>query len=227
MGSHTTAWVVEVEALKCLVAREDDPASALWNAVRADLKSKVTGLDIYLPADQLAAGQLIALFDAAQAVETAEHLADKARCFLQFRNLLPFATVDAGNRAGKGERRNAQLWETFDIDSLKEAAELQQSAYQTQLEDSARALEDAAGVLGALIPRELPKRGKKKSEVSEEDEERWPSDAVRAAAKESYLRMRAFAKTLTFPTDLDVPKVIIPIRRIEHERVYAESGMPK
>jgi PAS domain-containing protein len=229
MGSHTTAWVVEVEALKSMVKTAKYPYEELWDRVRNDLKSPVMALDQYLPADQLDAGQLIDILDAAQAVEAATSVADRAERYLRFRNLLPFATVDAGNRAGQGERRNASEKDTFDDGSLYAATELQRVAYASNPKAAALSLEKAAIALQALAPEDpMAKKGrKKKSEPTvPPPEQRWTADAIRAAAWASIQRLREFASQLAGYSDINVVTVVSEVKLKAHAMTYLESGMP-
>jgi hypothetical protein len=181
MGSHTTAWLVEVEALKTLIKNAADPLAALWDEVTDDLSSEVMELDAFLPGDQLTAGQVFDILDAAQDVADATSVPDGARCYLEFRNLLPFATVDAGDRAGKGEALGT-LSGTFDKESVQHAAGLQATAFSTGPLDCVKALEQAAAELADYIPDLLKKTGKKDSDGRPTRSARQPRHQLSACA---------------------------------------------
>jgi hypothetical protein len=213
MGSHTTAWVVETEALQAMITDVADPLADVQAAVLDDLGSAAMRLDIYLPADQLHAGQLVDVLDAAQAVQDAERLEDAAARYLEFRNLLPFATVDAGNRGGHGEGRDASEAATFDQASLQTAADLQSDALTDagRVAGASRALEDASSALEAARTAR-----------------RWPDANVEAAARESARRMRKLASALARDAlEIDVAAQIMKVRRAEHRQRYQQAGMPK
>jgi hypothetical protein len=168
MGSHTTAWVVETLAADALVsgARDEQGAlRALRDQVASDLAGKVITLDRLLPAAQLAAGQMNVLFEAAYQVYQAKTVEDAAASYLRFRNLLPYATVDAGTRTGTGERMSGSADETFDLGSLRAAAELQ----STRLTEEVRIVfRDADQIEGQSGPEEGTSRhGAAEREVPE------------------------------------------------------------
>lgn len=209
MGSHTTAWVVETQALNALVRGTTGagPAlAALQKAARDDLASEVMSLDALLPGGQLLAGQLIELFTAAEAVGNAVDIEEAARLYLEFRNLLPFATVDAGDRGGKGERADATLEETFDSKSLKDAGALQQAALTEPLQakDSATALEDATSALEQAVT-----------------DGRWVLPPVLEAASLSVGRLRTLAEALASAPPAEVAERIVDTRWAEHRARFA------
>ncbi|MGI5291136.1 hypothetical protein ACQEVF_48575 [Nonomuraea polychroma] len=144
MGSHTTAWQLEIDVLKQLVKTADNPLQTLKAAVTEELRSEVMQLDAFLPAAQLRGGQLIGLFTAAEKVMKAEQIEDAAREYLKFRNLMPFATVDAGDRGGHGERSGVELEKLYDGTALLYAASLQQDAFDKRKTATRNALEAAA-----------------------------------------------------------------------------------
>lgn len=152
MGSHVTAWVEEVDAIKRVVARASEPAQALEmvkDLVSADLRSDVMRLHPYLPTDQIEADQHIHLFDAACDAFEATDVRSAVTAYLCFRNLLPFATVDVGDRAGHGERSGASGKKNFDAEALRHAADLQQEMTDNEQRraEAADALEAAAKAL--------------------------------------------------------------------------------
>ncbi|WP_380659631.1 hypothetical protein [Sinosporangium siamense] len=127
MGSHTTAWVDEVDAVKRLVAKskKGEITKQIAKEVAADLKgAPLRGLASLLPAEQLDGGQLSAVFNAAANVMAARSPEESIKAYLSFRNLLPYATVDAGDRAGHGERSGGRKKSQFDKESLQAAIDL-------------------------------------------------------------------------------------------------------
>ncbi|TYB50759.1 hypothetical protein FXF51_55170 [Nonomuraea sp. PA05] len=124
MGCHTTAWVMETQHVNYLVreARTDKEIIAkLQAAVTRDLNAKPIGLAHLLPIDQIRGRQLTSLFDQAAAVLKAESASQAATAYLSFRNLLPYATVDEGDRSGKRERKDGTLDETYDKAAIEQA----------------------------------------------------------------------------------------------------------
>jgi hypothetical protein len=124
MGSHTTAWVTEqswMQKRKNAVTKAGLPVSLKTEAFH-DLQGQLmTRLAALLPADQLEGGQLGMIFDAALDVAESTDPADSVTAFLSFRNLLPYATVDAGNRGGNAERIGSDKRTLFDGKSLRAA----------------------------------------------------------------------------------------------------------
>jgi hypothetical protein len=128
MGSHTTAWVVERLAADALASGARGGVPGILTALHAqaarDLKGEVMALDWLLPREQLLAGQLQSIFDAALDLFNARDVPTAATAYLTFRNLLPFATLDAGDRGGHGESMKASKEQLFDRASLQTAAGL-------------------------------------------------------------------------------------------------------
>ncbi|GAA3231098.1 hypothetical protein [Actinocorallia longicatena] len=161
MGSHTTAWLTEVQAIEKAVAAHGKAkvGAVLKQQTREELGGELmTGLAALLPADQLDAGQLGELFDAALAVLESEAPEDTVRNYLAFRNLMPYATVDAGDRGGHGESRDGTIDEVFDKDSLNAA--LQQKIdelVQPALTGTLKSMTDAATVLRTTLDATAPK----------------------------------------------------------------------
>jgi hypothetical protein len=230
-GSHTTAWVLETAAMNALVDAAASPAEAceaLKAALTEDLARKVgvLTLDHYLPADQLQAGQLPDVFSAAAACLAAAAVQDPslaAASFLRYRNLLPFATVDAGDRGGHGEDINAAAATLFDRGSLEHATDLLQDAIRddTTRFDAAAALKTAADVLKAEIDRT----------VAVDGSDPWP-DLVKKAARLSRGRLNKRSAALS-ADELGVPAaaaadaaaaatMIQRNRWQEHQRTYQE-----
>ncbi|MCP9952606.1 hypothetical protein [Actinomadura madurae] len=211
MGSHTTAWLVEVMALQWVVATtfdaNEDPLPVIQGTVKEELRSKVLELDCLLPADQLCSGQLHAVFDAAVRTLEAEGIQSAAENYLRFRNLLPYATVDAGDRGGHGERRDAGKRRLFDEESLLQAAGQKADEYSPErLNSTIEALQSTAAALESN-----PGKG-------------WATQkAVMEAVQLSIGRLKREAKALADPHPLpehELVKKIMRVRRGEHNRVY-------
>ncbi|TDC62586.1 hypothetical protein E1200_25210 [Actinomadura sp. GC306] len=205
MGSHTTAWIVEVAAADALASVPDAVLENFARAVRDDLGSGVMALDVYLPVAQLVGGQLEQLFDAAARVLRATSVATAATAYLQFRNLLPFATVDAGSRGGHGEGLDVPMEKLFDHGSLQEAAELQADALTgpDTRKEAVQALEGAADNLVKL------------------SKATWMSDTcVESAVPVCATRLRRFAADLTAGAPEDVSRVILATRWLAHKETY-------
>jgi hypothetical protein len=224
MGSHSTAWVVESMALRNTLrdtALDNEAVEALQSEAGDDFEREVIKLDRLLPADQLEGGQVVLCFEAAADVYRAADVATAARAHLRFRNLLPYATVDAGSRAGHGEREDATLAETYDRDSLDEAADLVKDALQDELQASrlAKALTAAAAELEA--------------ERLKDGASAWPEE-VKKAAKDSVKRLSARSSAISklalstarnrvqdIADDAEWAKATISkARYAEHKRVY-------
>ena len=210
MGSHSTAWVVERLAADALVSGvREKPAkiAALRAEVQRDLAGEVMGLDWLLPTEQLEAGQLDNIFDSALAVFEAADLESAAVAYLTFRNVLPFATVDAGDRGGHGESINASKEKLFDRASLEDAARLKAD----ELFDNDR--RQAASRALVKVARRLATRGNPA----------WGlHDAIRSAkaACESRLMLEAAKLAGGVPDRKDVVARIVDTRDAEHEKVY-------
>jgi hypothetical protein len=222
MGSHTTAWVIECLALQRLLRDADtaDVITSLQDAARDDLAGQVITLDRYLPADQVEGGQVALIFEAAADLFEATDPGEAARAFLRFRNLLPFATVDAGSRSGHGEDVNASEEASYDGKSLREAADLIEAALTDEAERD-RMAKALAGTVSGLIDTS------------------WPQHVL-AAARKSKTRLSARAKALS-DLSLDSSKqrdekikndaavtaaTIRKLRREEHQRVYKAAHEP-
>ncbi|URM98121.1 hypothetical protein LUW76_29245 [Actinomadura madurae] len=152
MGSHTTMWAAELVALQWIVAsaapEEQARIQAIKGRVKDDLKGEVLELDYLLPADQLRSGQLHAVFDAAVRTLEAQRIESAAENYLRFRNLLPYATVDAGDRGGHGERKTRAVEKGFDRESLLQAVAQKADEYsQERVESTIDALKEAAAAL--------------------------------------------------------------------------------
>jgi hypothetical protein len=214
MGSHTTAWIVETMAADALVTGASgpgaDPVAALREEVARDLIKGSIELDSLLPAEQLQAGQLESVFDNALEVFKATNVEDAATAFLMFRNVLPYATVDSGDRGGHGETSRASESETLDADALDQAAQTQAAALtDPQLRiDSSAALRETADRLASPANPE------------------WAThDEVSRAVAASISRLRAQAqKQDTEPQNRQsIIDSITKIRKQEHKRTYKTS----
>lgn len=158
MGAHTTAETLEVEAVKALVTRStaaQQVVDTLRARVRRALGSDVMKLDDTLPPYQLAAGQLGALFNAARDVLTSAEPADAIVAYLNFRNMLPYATVAASDTSGHGEgaakKRGAGAADAievlYDQKAIDEAVTTQESVISTFVHGN---VEKAANPVAAL-----------------------------------------------------------------------------
>ena len=235
MGSHTTAWKLEVRAInviaKTAIARtaeakhvDEAVMSALADAIDVDLVSSLMDLAPVLPVDQVAAGQLADLFDAATDATNAEDVVSAAQSFLEFRNLLPFATVDAGGRGGKGEGTTDTKKGLFDSESLEEEAGLVETALKTLQgrKDAAESLLGAADLLEEKLRASS-------ATVDTSEPEGWSTVAsVSQAAQNTAKRLRDRATALLKAPPTGVPAVafvadtIIHARMAEHDRVWLE-----
>ncbi len=218
MGSHSTAWVVESRAVKRMVAAEmgggtdRTPVIArLGTEMRHELAGRLMGeLGPLLPADQLKGGQLINIVDAALAVQRAGTAEEAIHAYLSFRNLLPFATVNAGSRDGHGERENANEKETFDGDSLTAEADLKGEAVEDDPDD---ALDTADAAITRLEARlNDPASG-------------WSTDpAFDATVRKAVTAMRKKVASLrsdsTATQKTAISNLITDIRWSEHHRVF-------
>jgi hypothetical protein len=234
MGSHSTAWVLECQALNALANDlTDDTAirQVLDDAVAYDLTLPVVELDALLPADNHEGGHPLLMFEAAASVLDATTASDAGQAFLRFRNLLPFATVDAGNRAGRGEDALANKEGMYDKPSLAAAAGLVVDSLKSDTERAhlATALKAAAKQLRAEAERAA-------SEDDEDEDESapvWPAN-VKKAALRSVKRLNDRSGKLAKWTCVATPttgsvvnadaertaKTIKGIRWAEHERTW-------
>ncbi|HEV7935581.1 MAG TPA: hypothetical protein VGP70_25095 [Actinomadura sp.] len=160
MGSHTTAWVTEVMAVERLVQEygKGGIIERLRDETLKDLEGDLmTKLAAQLPVEQLEGDQLSDVFNAALEVMEATSPEDAVIAYLSFRNLLPYATVDAGNRDGQGERRNGTLQELFDKDSLNDAIEQKLDELKPEnIKGTADALRGSATVLREVLDSTKP-----------------------------------------------------------------------
>lgn len=214
MGAHTTAWVVECMATAALVIDAmkagADPVQAFKDEVKRDLVEGPITLDCLLPTGQLAGGQLESILDAALAVLSATQVADAATSYLVFRNVLPYATVDGGERIGHGEREDATKEETLDGDALREAAETQA---EMLIDDTRRA--SSSAVLVRIANR-----------LSLHPDPSWNDKEEVKDAKEAMvarLRAQAALQQSEVPDRNDIIDTIRACRRKEHARIYQLS----
>jgi hypothetical protein len=214
MGSHTTAWALEVMALKAMLhpaaARGADLLVVIGEAVTAELEEGPIELDYLLPADQLASGQLHAIFDAALATLRAADVSAACTGYLTFRNLLPYATVDAGDRGGHGERTTATKKLLFDSGSLRQAAVQKADECGPGRRD-----ETVAALLATA------------TSLIDDGNAEWTDDTrVAEAVTRSITRLQAEARRLSDGGDLDregmleIVTAILQNRHEEHGRVY-------
>jgi hypothetical protein len=235
MGSHTTAWVVEKNWMLKKVAEvgKDEIVETLQDAAKAELNDHLmTKLAHLLPAEQLAAGQLGIIFDAALDVMAATEPTEAITAFLSFRNLLPYATVDAGDRGGKGERARAAKDIVFDDKSLQAAIEQKLGELSDdRLGDTIKTLRGVADLL------------RKDYDALAESDDVEMTDSTDEAAPQTWQSVPEVAKAVTATIDalLDeadrlekarggkadamagVWDTIYATRKTEHDRVYAGS----
>lgn len=212
MGCHTTAWVIQSTAVKRLLFTARDEAEALDSlqaAITKDLASEVMKLDALLPLAQIQAGQLEALFDAAADTMDAASAGEGATAYLTFRNLLPYATVDAGDRGGHGESLQASLAETFDDDALDQTLDLHAADLHSRKEAYVKGLRVAAAALRKQI---------------KDGNEHWTAyDVVRRAVLESAKRLQAMAGKIDKDTAGDVGAAVRAGRQAEHKILYVRA----
>jgi hypothetical protein len=225
MGSHTTAWIVECDALNAIIAEATSAAeriAALSGAVEDDLAGEVIRLDELLPADQLEGSQLRELFQAAVDVLTAKNPEEAAHSYLEFRNLLPFATVDEGDRGGHAEGTNTTLGGRFD----EEALEVATSNVADALKDIRRI--KALSVVLETSAKQLRIDAKR---TDKNKKKRWPPQ-VEKAALASAVRLAKRAKKLSklvADNEIDVAAADMAARRIhdvrwsEHKVVFGQA----
>ncbi|MFI6481265.1 hypothetical protein ACIBH1_25265 [Nonomuraea sp. NPDC050663] len=210
MGCHTSAWVIQSTAVKkaMRVASDDDGLDKIEELVEQDLDGEIIKLDRYLPLAQLQGGQLKTMFQAAFDALTDATPGECASSYLTFRNMLPFATVDAGNRAGHGEGLEATVNKTFDLDALNKTLEL---------------LADERGDLPAELARTLRAVAVElEDELTLKGDDRWSADfRIKAAVEDSVERLREEADVLEFGgPPADVSPAIRDTRWAEHQRLY-------
>ncbi|TDC85529.1 hypothetical protein E1193_02530 [Micromonospora sp. KC606] len=167
MGSHSTSWDTETRAVNALVrdalAKKLDPVQALQTRMLTELGTPdsdardgkpvlaVMELDQFLPAYQLGSGQVTAIFREADRLMKAKTVTEAAAAYLRFRNQLPYATVDDGDRGGKAEGSSNDAKDHIDAESLIEAADTHRNevADPIQRAELAAAMESAATSLKA------------------------------------------------------------------------------
>ena len=209
MGSHTTAWVVEVAATDTLAAVGTDVLANFRASVTADLRSGVMRLDCLLPLDQLRGGQLRLLFNTATKVLEATQVNKAAALYLRFRNLLPYATVDAGDRGGHGEDLTQSSIVCFDTGSLRQAAELHANTLSVEA-DRAEVAKGLDTLSRSLVSR--PDAGWGTHDVI--------CDAVVACSR----RLNAQSRALMTGPPTNVVPTILGTRWAEHERTYRAAA---
>ncbi|MET7338572.1 hypothetical protein [Nonomuraea sp. NPDC005650] len=213
MGCHTTAWVIQSTAVKKLLERRannEDGLAVLEEAIEADLASELIKLDRYLPLAQLEGGQLGAMFQAAFDTITDATAGESAASYLTFRNLLPFATVDAGDRGGHGESLNATEPQTFDAKALGTTLELLREERTQTPKQIAKRLRAVADEL--------------EDELTLEGDTHWSADhRITAAVEDSVDRLREEADLLMAGQVADATALIKQTRQNEHHRLYLQA----
>ncbi|MER8187978.1 hypothetical protein [Kitasatospora sp. NPDC094015] len=208
MGSHTTAWLVEVAAADAIAAAPGNVVEAFRDAVAADLRSDVMRLDCLLPIDQLRGGQVRLLFDTAVKVLEAGTEKEAAAQYLRFRNVLPYATVDAGDRGGHGESLTAECADLFDVGSLRQAADLYRASLATVAELTAVA--DDLTTLGRSL--------------ASKPAAAWGKHAVvRDAVVACSARLAAQAAVLMEGPPANVVETVLGVRWREHRTTFARA----
>jgi hypothetical protein len=250
MGSHTTAWVTEVNwMLKRVskIASKNEIVAELQKEAMADLNGDLmTKLAHHLPAAQVAAGQLGIIFDAALDVMAATEPADAITAYLSFRNLLPYATVDAGDRGGHGERANAAKGIVFDgkslqaaivqklgelgpgrltgtINTLRAAAASLEQDYAASAEPEDADKVDSVAEDAVMVDSDAEDADKVDSDA-EQPPLTWKSNAEMGKAITNTIKaLRDEADRLERATDpkADVQATIYKTRKAEHDEVYA------
>ena len=212
MGSHTTAWLVEVAATDAMAAVPTETLAGFRSAVKKDLGSAVMRLDCLLPVDQLRGGQLRLLFNTAVKVLEATTVKEATAQYLRFRNLLPFATVDAGDRGGHGEDLTRTSYALFDTASLRHAAELHDATLASDAERAAVA-RDLATLGSALAKRPAASWG-----LHEE---------VRTAVVACSRRLADQSTRLMAGRPANVVETILGVRWAEHEDTFKRAQVSR
>jgi hypothetical protein len=240
MGSHSTAWVTEVGVVEKALGRVGKAglAKELQRLAKADLEGDLLDLDWLLAGDQLNGGQLNSIFDNAAAVLNATEPEEAVRAYLCFRNVLPYATVDAGNRGGSGERKNATQDKVLDETSLKHAAEQKQGEFDDdRVQATINAMTKAADALKDALKDDVADhdaataKAKKATDAGldapPDPPQNWASATeIKTAVEASIERMKSQAEVLQEikdagrRVDYDVAATVLGIRRAEHAMVY-------
>ncbi|MFI6600666.1 hypothetical protein ACIBHX_30845 [Nonomuraea sp. NPDC050536] len=178
------------------------------SALEKDLESAVIKLDALLPLAQLEGGQLGALFDAALATLTEPTAGESATAYLTFRNLLPYATVDTGDRGGHGERADGTLRGNYDADALGDAIHVLEQDIEREWKTYPKRLEAVATSLAAGL----------------KEDDGWSTDGrVRDAVAASARRLRAMARTMRAGGEHNAAQRINAARWDEHERLFRQT----
>ncbi|MEY9873172.1 hypothetical protein ABH931_002654 [Streptacidiphilus sp. MAP12-33] len=212
MGSHTTAWLVEVAATDAMAAVPNGALQGFRDAVVKDLRSDVMRLDCVLPVDQLRGGQIRLVFDTAARVLDATSIREAAAQYLRFRNLLPYATVDAGDRGGHGEDLTRPSNVLFDLASLRHAAELH-DATLTGDDDRNAVARDLATLATSLSNKPSASWGK-----HQEIREAVAACSLRLAAQSTLLMAGRPEKTV---------ETILGVRWREHEDTFRRAQVSR
>jgi hypothetical protein len=214
MGSHTTAWVTEVERAEKILADDDldDKTEGFKTQgiedLQGDLMVKLAPL---LPIHQIEGGQLEAVFDAGLRLLTSGNTEDAITEYLSLRNLLPYATVNAGNKVGKGEKRGAAS-KNYDGASLGEEA----AAKAGELRTGPR-----AAVAASLELAAAGLRARLKTKVDQDTPSWSDHPELRKAVVATAVALEAEAKRLCTASDpaKDVQDTITGTRKAENVRV--------
>jgi hypothetical protein len=243
MGRHTTSWNAETLSLNGLIAKAKakTPAEAvlaLRAAVLDDLKSDVMELDEYLPVDQLVGGQVLGILQAAAEVlriaddekpqtgdDGVAQLCDMATAYLQFRNALPFATVDDGDPGGNSEGADKSSKRNFDSKSLQLAAKTHHEALRD--EDLRGDILDACDAAATQIETWLADIVKLAERSKVRPEDLVDADLLKAArAAGDRLKNRQIPELMDDDDEFIDPESesIVTVRTQEHRRVSELAG---
>ncbi|WP_219467550.1 hypothetical protein [Nonomuraea rhizosphaerae] len=210
-GNHSTAWAIEQQHPDALISKAtsvDEAVGILKQAVIGDLGSPVMELDALLPFAQIEGGQVLDIYKAAVAVLKAMDVEEAATAYLKFRNLLPYATVDPGDRTGHNERKDGDVKVTFDGKALQEAVELKNEELTKPTDEERN--DHLASVRAAV-------------EALDAEAQTWkdnpPLDKAVLYTKE---RLSAMAQLVAKKETANLTGGIYQIRQKEHVRVWEQ-----
>ncbi|GAA0955020.1 hypothetical protein GCM10009550_39190 [Actinocorallia libanotica] len=216
MGSHSTAWKTETDAVKQWfkeVRENRGGDAAIIDHFKAeterDLQGKLmTELAPVLNTGQLDKGQLEAVAKAAYEVRTAGTPEQAIRAYLTFRNVLPFATVNSGDRGGHGEGTATTSKGLFDRESLEKEAEARADDFEDDADSQITAVKAAI------------------AKLKSDSATRYATDQdfVKMIGKVADAMTRKADSLATNPAkgySTTIKNLITKTRKEEHDRVYA------
>ncbi|MEV4393766.1 hypothetical protein [Nonomuraea sp. NPDC049607] len=214
MGCHTTAWAIETQHANHLVSDATtgpQAVRALKEAVRKDLQSRIMELAALLPVEQIEGRQLASMFDEAAAVLNASDAPTAAMAYLSFRNLMPFATVNEGDRGGHAEKKDGGVDITFDRTAMKLAADHKQE----ELVKNAKSVADKLLAERDLLAADLDR-------WEDDDTLSTAVETVRTQLKEQadFLKRAKSGELATYAKEARTK--VFDTRLIEHKRVWKE-----